>query len=155
MGSARGSGAGGRARGTNFNEGLTEDGITDASSIVEIDNVFFVGSNGQGVYRSEPLTTAISYVEPQRGTFRVTQNFPNPFTDETSIPVILDEMNEVNITIFDQTGRLVSQVFQGQLGSGRHLFTVDAHHNNMTPGSYYCTVKTNDQTATMKMVVVH
>jgi uncharacterized protein (TIGR02145 family) len=53
--------------------------------------------------------------------FTVMQNYPNPFSAETSIDVYLPEEDELRIRVYDLTGREVT-CFEQTLGRGVHSF---------------------------------
>lgn len=50
--------------------------------------------------------------------------FPNPFSDETHISLIMDKQEEVSIRVTDLEGRTVAQIADGMmLPAGKHSFT--------------------------------
>jgi len=55
-------------------------------------------------------------------TFTISQNYPNPFTDQTTISLFLAEKEYVTITINDISGR-EAYGFEQVLNQGNHLFT--------------------------------
>jgi hypothetical protein len=48
--------------------------------------------------------------------------YPNPFTDKINLTFGLDNASQVTVRIFDESGRLVNNLFDGELGSGNHSF---------------------------------
>ena len=52
--------------------------------------------------------------------FRLLQNAPNPFTASTRIRFDLERTDVVEIGVYDVAGRLVAQLFSGQLEAGPH-----------------------------------
>ncbi len=48
------------------------------------------------------------------------QNYPNPFNPITKIRYELPEVSQVQISIYDVSGRLIKQVFNGQKEAGYH-----------------------------------
>ncbi|NJO86540.1 MAG: T9SS type A sorting domain-containing protein [Lewinella sp.] len=70
--------------------------------------------------------------------FSVGQNFPNPFSLLTQIPLTLPEPATVQLTVTDALGRQVLQRNQ-EFGAGEHLLTVELpqHHS----GLYYYRVQ--------------
>lgn len=51
---------------------------------------------------------------------KVSQNYPNPFRQQTQIDFQLDKGGELRIWVFDQSGRLVRRLFEGNQGPGAH-----------------------------------
>lgn len=51
------------------------------------------------------------------------QVLPNPFETKASLQFTLAEQKEnVNILVYDLSGKKIAQIFQGDLGSGEHIF---------------------------------
>ena len=54
------------------------------------------------------------------------QNFPNPFSTSTRIPLSVSRSQHVRIEVFDLLGRTMSLVANETLAAGTHSFSVDA-----------------------------
>lgn len=80
---------------------------------------------------------------------------PNPLTHSTMIRFELMEAEPfVSLVITDATGREVRTVIDGErLEAGTHSAVVDC--SGLTSGSYFYTLRTNSQTLTRTMIVVH
>jgi hypothetical protein len=52
-------------------------------------------------------------------------NFPNPFTDNTTLSYSLKEADDINIMLYDAQGRLVKEVFNGKQSAGVHEFSIN------------------------------
>jgi len=79
-------------------------------------------------------------------TFTISQNYPNPFTDQTTISLFLAEKEYVTITINDISGR-EAYGFEQVLNQGNHLFT-------FFPGKekyYVFSASTSTDTKSIKM----
>ncbi len=57
---------------------------------------------------------------PLPSSFRLDQNFPNPFNPQTTIRFTLSEPSVVTLQLFDLNGRLVETLAHGPLGPGAH-----------------------------------
>ena len=79
-------------------------------------------------------------------------NFPNPFRNQTRIAYALPEQAQVNITVFDVTGREVHQLEAGDKPAGRHEAIFDA--SNLSNGVYFYQLQAGDFVATGKMLLV-
>lgn len=78
--------------------------------------------------------------------FELVQNAPNPFTDQTTISIILPVKGDAGLTVRNTTGQVVT-TYEGLLASGTHLF-------NFYPGSerfYILTASFNGETKSIKM----
>ena len=89
------------------------------------------GSNEQTLSGLEWLVDAV-YL-PERGLLLP---YPNPFSDQVSIPFYLNAPDEVSMIIYDVTGRRVSQLIKNQSYSdGFH--TIEWHPTGLASGVYF------------------
>jgi len=65
-------------------------------------------------------------------------NYPNPFSESTTIRYELEKNTEVNISIFDTYGKLIAVVKNENQNSGLHNIVFDSKELN--PGIYYCRI---------------
>ncbi len=79
-------------------------------------------------------------------------NYPNPFVNETRIKLSLPFDATGKLVVFDQFGRLVSVVYEGELSEGElYEFSVDA--NTMQVANYVATlILDTGKTYSMRMV---
>ena len=49
--------------------------------------------------------------------------FPNPVNDLLNIQLNLEKAEEINISVFDLTGKKVIQIYSGELSEGEHDLT--------------------------------
>jgi len=87
--------------------------------------------------------------------FTVTQNYPNPGRDLTSIDIVMPEADKVEMKIYNLQGKVVQTVLNEYLNTGKH--TIQINVSAMPPGIYiYRLVSLSGlHAATKKMVVVH
>ncbi|MCX6295469.1 MAG: PKD domain-containing protein [Bacteroidetes bacterium] len=78
--------------------------------------------------------------------------FPNPLTEEATIELNLNESTEVNIFIYDITGKVVTNIYEGELPAGINKLKIDA--SNLEAGIYYTAIVSKDVKKTLKMVVI-
>lgn len=79
-------------------------------------------------------------------------NYPNPFSEETTITFTLEEAGNVHITIWDLNGRLVEEVAQNFYAADSHQETWNA--SKYASGVYFCRVELERQYAVQKIVLV-
>ncbi|MCU0346426.1 MAG: DUF4331 family protein [Saprospiraceae bacterium] len=79
-------------------------------------------------------------------------NFPNPFTNETTIHYEVAEAGNVSIQVFDMNGKLVSNLVNAPMDKGRHTTQFDA--SSLLPGVYFAKAKNanGDLLQVLKMV---
>lgn len=78
------------------------------------------------------------------------QNYPNPFDNQTIIRFELPESMEVQLTIQDHFGRIISTTKQGYR-KGVNQFTFN--RQDLSAGMYFYTISTDNFHATKRMVV--
>lgn len=81
----------------------------------------------------------------------VSQNFPNPFANETTVLFNLKETANVSYTVVDLTGKVVANVNEGTTMAGEHEITIDG--SSFANGVYYLNIVAGDSKVTRKMIV--
>ncbi len=98
-------------------------------------------------------------IEPPEPTLE--QNYPNPFNPDTWIPYQLSEGIDVNIRIYEATGKCIRVLNLGHKPAGFYTDKSKAAYWNgkneageqVSSGVYFYTIQAGDFTATKKMVV--
>lgn len=80
-----------------------------------------------------------------------THNFPNPFSDTTTIYFSTDE-EKVRLSIFDAQGNEIKQLINERYSAGEHQITFDGR--SLPPGNYYYRLVTGGRQKTKRMVKV-
>ncbi len=80
---------------------------------------------------------------------------PNPFGSAVTIPIRLDAPAEVNLTIYDVTGRVVSVVHEGQMAAGSHQLVWNGRAGGVAApqGVYMARLRVGDRTSVYKLVI--
>ena len=85
-------------------------------------------------------------------------NYPNPFNPSTTIPVKVSQSDYMQINIFDSNGKLVKNLFNGELLTGQYSFRwngLDKYNTMVSSGIYFCKViKNNNILSSQKMVLL-
>ncbi|RLD44225.1 MAG: hypothetical protein DRI89_03510 [Bacteroidetes bacterium] len=77
--------------------------------------------------------------------------YPNPFSDKVTISLILEESTNVQIEIYNLTGKKVESIVGEKLNAGSHQFNWEA--SGMNAGIYFYTVKAGNEVVTKKLVL--
>lgn len=80
------------------------------------------------------------------------QNYPNPFNPTTNIRFELAENSEVQLEVFDMTGRKVATLVNGRQSAGEQTVQFDA--SGFASGVYLYKLTTPSQTITRQMVLI-
>lgn len=102
-----------------------------------------------------PITTCIvSNDSPafENEHFRVFPAYPNPSTDEVHLDIELPKATELQVMLWDVTGRVLYDSGKNQVNAGAHSFDLDV--SDLAAGSYYYTVKTSESMVNSKVQVV-
>ena len=94
-------------------------------------------------------------LKPQ--TYELYQNYPNPFNPTTKIDFVLGETSEVNLTVYDITGKPLRTLLNGKLSPGQKTVSWDATDeagHRVTSGVYFYTLKTPNWSQTKKMILI-
>ncbi len=98
-----------------------------------------------------PTTTGI-YEDENIYASKVEQNYPNPFSESTSIKYFLDSPGKTNLKVFNQYGKEVLNVFDEYKSQGEH--TCNICGMNLRDGIYYYQITSGKFSLTKKMLVV-
>jgi hypothetical protein len=79
-------------------------------------------------------------------------NFPNPFTNSTTIEFTLHEKSYINLKVYNEQGRLVSTLANGFADAGNQKYTFEP--GLLSSGVYYCTLSTGTQSETRKLMLL-
>lgn len=110
--------------------------------------------NGNFEYFSPANADYITIVTPN--VFSISQNYPNPSNPVSKIDYQIPFSGNVNLTVYDVTGKAVMVVVNGLQTADYH--TVTFNGNNLASGIYFYRISVSSEnsnfTRTMKMVLV-
>lgn len=134
-----------------------------APNINTIDTIFSTGLRSTGgtsgswnwFEKSVKVYTVTGVVQNttiQPDSYVLKQNFPNPFNPVTSIVYSLKESGNVELTVFDISGKVITKLINSVQQRGEYKVDFDA--GNLASGVYYYTLKTIDFSETKSMVLL-
>jgi protocatechuate 3,4-dioxygenase beta subunit len=119
------------------NDGVFADGYTYQLATLTPNNdsggydsyleVTIEGSGLTGLARAEPETG---------GLFKLSQNRPNPYIDQTTIPFELMKSADAFLEIWDLTGQKISELSLRGLTPGNHSFLVNTKQLGISSANY-------------------
>lgn len=84
--------------------------------------------------------------------FILHQNYPNPFNPSTSINYELPITGDVNLKIFDMTGKEIATLVNERQNAGN--YTVQFNGNNFASGVYFYRIKAGEISHVKKMILI-
>jgi hypothetical protein len=120
-----------------FNQTAFDMDVLRLDEITVIDGTLSIGINE---------ATAVSGV-------KVSQNMPNPFSSKSMISYELENNAAVTLSVYDVTGKVISEQSAGTQSAGKHVIEFNAE--NLSAGVYYYSIKAGENTSSaVKMVVI-
>lgn len=102
------------------------------------------------------VTVGTSSVEEQisgiPNDYNLSQNYPNPFNPSTSFTYSLKQSGDVQISIYDASGKEIKSLVNGYRNAGNYLVRLNAA--DFASGIYFYRIVTNNFTMTNKMVLL-
>lgn len=80
------------------------------------------------------------------------QNYPNPFNPSTKISFFVPNKNNINLSVFDIRGNLISTLFSGEIEAGEHLADFKAF--NLPSGIYFYRITAPGYQETKSMMLL-
>jgi hypothetical protein len=120
---------------------------------INVQNLYEYGGMTHCVTQQQPIAlTTAGLNSPTEKNNVIQQNYPNPFSDETTIDFILDNNSRVQLHVFDQSGRLIKQVEEREYSEGQHSIKLNA--NSWLNGVYHYQFSVNSIPQRMKKMIV-
>lgn len=113
-------------------------------------NVFFDISNTNFTMST---ATGIGNNSSEILTFRLSQNFPNPFNPSTVINFTIPNMSNVTLKVYDMRGQLVASLINGETRTeGNYSFEFDG--SALASGMYFYKIEAGSFSETKKMILM-
>jgi len=89
--------------------------------------------------------------------FFVSANYPNPFNPKTQLDIHLSYRDNLIVTIFDATGRVINTLINKKLNPGIYNLEWngdDSNGHGMPTGVYFIQVRSGNHVNTQKMILI-
>ena len=113
------------------------------------DNYYVLGKINE---LTNPLTGIIQNNSNIPQKYKLYNNYPNPFNPSTTIKFDVSKNAYVDLEVFDETGKKVADLFNGELNAGQYQFNFNAE--NLSSGSYFCKLSSDNFSQTMRMILI-
>ena len=122
-------------------------------------------TNGTAAYDSliitnsivELVTMSINNNSISPDNFNLYQNYPNPFNSDTKIKLDIKHKSNIELDIYDLSGKIIKQVFRGSKERGTHIFSWNSKNSmsvKVTSGVYILKLKVENSQLIKKMVLL-
>lgn len=105
-----------------------------------------------GVFILRNIIGIHSINEEIPSSYSLSQNYPNPFNPSTNIGFRIADFGLVRLTIFDISGRQISELVNKELKQGN--YEVNWNAENISSGIYFYKLETGKFTETKKMILI-
>ena len=135
-------------RSTNQGRDWSEVGSFDYvySMAVTPSGYLFVGTNGQGMFRTLFPTASLPASDI------LFQNFPNPFNPSTTLTFEIASPSFIDLSIFSITGQKINTLVHDFIPAGRYNYYWSAR--NLASGAYFARLVTPAYSSTKKLLFV-
>ena len=102
-----------------------------------------------------PLTSVPIVKEQNPESFALAQNYPNPFNSETVIEFNLPQFSEIELAVYDVSGREIKTILSGQLPPGTYSKKwngTDNSGNALASGIYFIRLNSGQYSKFIKAV---
>lgn len=134
---------------TQQNTGLANVVVSDLD--LRSDGYLFAATHGRGMFKTSTPLAAPGGETGSPVTYRLEQNFPNPFNPSTEIRFQIPESRFVSLTVYDVSGREVKVLMNERKPAGEHRVSFNA--GNLASGVYVYTLESGGQKISRKMVL--
>jgi hypothetical protein len=113
--------------------GVSRDG--KSYSLKLSDESHFINADGELIYGVSLTLPIINLIAKKDIALTV---YPNPFMEYANLSYLLPGEGHVIISLFDQTGRLVQEIVNGDCSAGNHQVKIDGA--DLVPGIYHYSI---------------
>ena len=113
---------------------------------------FVVADAFRIIYRGPVTSIKVNKIAD---TFELYHNYPNPFNPATTIKFRLNNIEKVQLRVFNSLGELLTVLVNRELGSGVHeVIFNSSNYGNLSSGVYYYQLITETFSLTKGMILV-
>jgi hypothetical protein len=94
---------------------------------------FYYGQ--MAIYADTTLNSVLTNTKQITSDFKLYQNYPNPFNSSTVLRFELSDASQIDLKIFDISGREVASIINGRWSMGMH--TVEWNAEGLPSGTYF------------------
>jgi len=131
----------------------TETSVITFWKVFAQDGEFSTGSEPRILHLENNVVSIVEAVIPTE--YQLYQNYPNPFNPTTTIRYDLPEAADIQLTIYDITGRVVNQLAVGSQAAGSYCVRWNGNSTTglrVSTGVYLCRIQSAAYSEVIKML---
>ena len=133
--------------------GLTGDSVRVFYRVVAFNGTDSLqSSNSVTVTIKRTSTGIVSVNENIPSKYKLYNNYPNPFNPVTNIRFDIPKQSNVNLTVYDLTGREVLRFYEKDLSAGSYKYSLNL--GNMNSGVYFVRIDAGEFNSVIKIVLI-
>lgn len=137
----------------NYNAGGYNDPV--AIKVINNGSIYVsaqTGSKSTTIKYSQQLVGISNINNTIAEGFELKQNYPNPFNPSTTISYSIAKQSRVKITVYDITGKMVSELLNETKNAGSYEVVFNA--SELSSGTYFYKIEAGDYMDIKKMILV-
>jgi hypothetical protein len=113
----------------------------------------FICDSDLGAYKLNNTITSVEENKLDIHSFKLFQNFPNPFNPTTTIRFTLPSEGFVQLNVYNALGEKIASLIENEMNGGMHeaLFNADI---NMPSGVYFYRLLYKDNSITLPFIII-
>jgi hypothetical protein len=112
----------------------------------------FESGGGNSIYLDDINILGVNGIDAPDAGIQQFSVFPNPLQDNSVVSFSLDNAQDVTLQLFDMSGRLVVDMYNGSLNAGQHQFPVQTAEK-LSSGMYFVRLTTAEgRMVTQKLI---
>jgi len=141
-----------------FMEGLTDAVFAMDLKISMSNRKLWVATHGNGAWTRPLIETTVSVddeISAHKPDLNLV-NWPNPFTEQTTIAYSLEKEQPVHLAMYSISGKKLIELVNSHQHPGSHEIIwngTDLNGNKLPEGIYICRLETSNQTHTRKIQI--
>ena len=100
------------------------------------------------------LATAINEPKEAPSVIAAFSASPNPAKDIVNVQIELLQLEAIDVSLYDMSGKMISVLVKDTLEKGKHDFTISKTQLGISNGTYQIVLKAGNQTLTQRVVIV-
>lgn len=128
--------------------------FNNASINTETNTITFSGSEVSNfvIFTANKITSVENETDGLPMEFSLKQNYPNPFNPSTTIEFSLNEVNPVELNIYDALGQKIATLLNSTMAVGSYKYQFDA--SDLATGIYFYELKVGNNNTVKKMNLI-